>query len=118
MIFLKWILALPFIVGAVLFALAHGDMVTITWSPFEEPVTLPLYFVSLAFLGAGFLLGALIMWLSMGKLRQERRTQKKRIKQLEKDINDANEKVMEILAKQKTSSSRDALLINEAIEND
>ena len=97
----RWIVALPLIVGAVLFALAHPDPVSVTWNPFEEAVQLPLYFVALAFLGIGFLLGAFIAWLGMGKVRRERRQQRKTIKKLEKDINAANEKMIETLSKMK-----------------
>ena len=100
---IRWILALPIIVGAVLFALAHPDMVKITWSPFEPPVEFPLYFVALVFLGAGFILGSFVSWLGMSKVRRERRQQKKTIKKLEKDINDANNKIMEISAQKKDS---------------
>lgn len=96
MSFTRWIIALPLIVGAVLFALAHPDIVSITWHPFKPPAKLPLYFVVLVFLGGGFLLGVLITWIGMGKLRHERRQQKKTIRKMEKDINEANEKIMEL----------------------
>lgn len=96
---LKWILAVPLIIGAVLFALAHPQAVSITWSPFQDPVELPLYFVSLCFLGAGFLIGALMAWVGMGQIRAERRALKKEVKQLKRDVNEANEKIMETLSK-------------------
>lgn len=43
-------------------------------------------------------------WISMGKTRKERRQFKRENKQLERDINDANEKLTEALAKQKPST--------------
>lgn len=101
MAIIRWIIALPLIVGAVLFALAHPTPVSITWNPFDPPIELPLYFVVLTFLGVGFLLGAFVAWIGMGKVRKERRKQKKIIKTLEKDIVEANEKIMETLAKYK-----------------
>ena len=116
MAFLRWIIALPIIVGAVLFALAHGEVVTVTWNPFEAPIELPLYFVALVFLGMGFILGAFTAWMSMGKVRKERRQQKKKIKQLEKDINAANEKVMETLAQKKIEKNNQPVIQN-VIEN-
>lgn len=114
MTFIRWIIALPLIVGAVLFALAHPDLVSITWNPFAPPVELPLYFVTLMFLGAGFLLGAFVAWLGMGKVRKERRQQRKTIKKLQKDIDDANEKIMEALSQKKTDLP---VLQNTPIEN-
>lgn len=103
MIFLKWLLTLPFIVGAVLFALANPQIVDLQWTPFNQTMHLPLYFIALFFLGVGFLLGAIIAWIGMGKTRRERRQYKRENKQLERDINDANEQLTAALAKQKTS---------------
>ena len=85
MAFLKMIFALPFIVGAVVFALAHPETVTLTYSPLNDSIELPLYFVALTFLGVGFILGAICTWLGMGKLRKERRTFKKEVKTLKKE---------------------------------
>lgn len=81
----KWIIALPFIVGAVLFALEHPQKVSITFNPFTDPIELPLYFVALMFLAAGFLIGAFMAWLGMGKVRKDRRQYKKDLKALTKE---------------------------------
>jgi uncharacterized integral membrane protein len=102
---LRWIIALPFVVGAVLFALANPQIVELQWTPFNQAMSLPLYFISLFFLGIGFLLGALMAWIGMGKTRQERRQYKRENKQLERDINEANEKLTQALAKQKTTEA-------------
>ena len=99
MAFIRWIIALPIIVGAILFALAHPDPVTVTWNPLQEPIELPLYFVVFMFLGIGFLLGAFMSWVGMSGVRTDRRQQRKTIRKLEKDINEANEKLIETLAK-------------------
>jgi uncharacterized integral membrane protein len=85
MAFLRMIFALPLIIGAVMFALAHPEKVLLTYSPLSEPIELPLYFVALAFLGIGFLLGVFCTWLGMGKLRKERRAYKKEVKKLTKE---------------------------------
>jgi len=110
MSFIRWILALPIIVGAILFALAHPNHVSVTWSPFEPPIDLPLYFVALMFLGGGFLLGTFVTWLGMGSVRQDRRRQKKEIKNLEKDIDEANKKIIEILAEKKNLKQKNETL--------
>ena len=101
MVLLKWILTLPFIVGAVLFALANPQIIDLQWTPFNQPITLPLYFIVLFFLAMGFFMGAFMAWIGMSKTRQERRQFKKENKQLERDINDANKKLTEALALQK-----------------
>lgn len=119
MAFIRWIIALPIIVGAVLFALANPVVVSVTWSPFHSPINLPLYFIALAFLGGGFLLGAFVAWISMGKVRRERRQQKKTIKQLEKDINAANEKIMTLsTASHKSNNQVITPLSDNTLEHD
>lgn len=118
MSFIRWILALPIIVGAVLFALAHPDTVSVTWNPFEPPVNLPLYFVALIFLGGGFLLGTFVAWLSMSSVRQDRRRQRKEIKKLEKDIDEANKKIIEVLAEKKSLKTDPLTPIEDLETND
>lgn len=94
MTFLRWIVAVPIIVAAVLFAIAHPQPVDFVWSPVNEPVTIPLFALTLGLCALGFILGALATWLGMGKVRQDRRAQKKAIKTLEKDLAAANENVI------------------------
>ncbi len=104
MALLKWIITLPLIVVAVLFAMTHAESVKVTWNPFQPEMELPLYAVAFLFLGIGVLIGTLIAWVSMGDTRKERRQLKKENKQLEKDINAANEKLIEELAQKKNNN--------------
>lgn len=91
---LRWIIAAPLIGAAVLFALAHSDLVAFYYSPFNDPLIVPLYVLALGLCAFGFVLGALATWLGMGGLRQDRREQRKTIRQLEKDLAAANENVI------------------------
>lgn len=93
MALLRWIIALPFIIGAVLFALAHPEKVSVTLNPLQAPVELPLYFVALLFLGIGFILGALVAWLGMSQNRKERRQYKKEVKTLTKENEKLGKKI-------------------------
>ena len=93
MALLRWIIALPFIIGAVLFALAHPEKVSVTLNPLQDAVELPLYFVALLFLGIGFILGALVAWLGMSQTRKERRQYKKEVKTLTKEADKQNKKI-------------------------
>lgn len=104
MTFLRWIVAVPIIVAAVLFAIAHPQPVAFTWSPVSEPLTLPLYTLALGLCALGFVLGALATWLGMGKVRRDRRAQKKTIKALEKDLAAANENL--IKAREETRAAQ------------
>ncbi len=103
MALLRWILALPFIAGAVWFALAHPENVSVTVNPVKDPIELPLYFVVLLFLGIGFIFGAFMAWIGMGKTRQERRSFKKEVKNLNKEIEVLKNEKMDLIAKQDKS---------------
>lgn len=103
MTLLRWIVTLPLIIGAVLFAMANAQPVTFNWNPFQTETQLPLYAVSFMFLGIGFFIGALVAWVGMHTTRRECRRLKKENKQLEKDINIANEKLIEELSKKDTN---------------
>ena len=109
MVFLKWIFALPFIVGAVLFALEHPQNVPITFNPFTDPIELPLYFVSLMFLGGGFILGAFMAWVGMSKTRQERRAYKKEVKILTKENEKLTKEKADALSAISTDSKQEVI---------
>ena len=88
---LAWLLTLPFIVGAVAFALYNAEIVPITLNPFRLPIAMPVYVPVLGAIGFGFIFGSIMTWAGMGHLRKERRDQKKRIKDLEKKIDASNQ---------------------------
>lgn len=96
---LRWIIALPIVIGAVLFALANPQIINLTWSPFHDPRQLPLYTIVLGFLALGFLLGMFMAWVGMHGTRKEKREYKKQTKRLEKELKETNEKLMEALSK-------------------
>ena len=83
---LAWLLTLPCIVGAIVFALYNADIVPVTISPFQDSVEMPVYAPVLAATAFGFFFGSLMTWAAMGRLRKEKREQAKRIKTLEKEI--------------------------------
>lgn len=85
---LRWILTLPVIIICVVIALANRQEVEFTYSPFHDPVGLDLYFLLLCALAIGFFVGSILTWLSMGKLRSERRNLKKEVKNLKKTLDE------------------------------
>lgn len=95
---LKWIIALPLIIGAIFFAVANPDIVTVHISPFDLALETPLYIICFLFLTGGFLLGTILTWASGGDVRRERRKQKKTIKKMEKEIEGHHDKMAETLA--------------------
>jgi uncharacterized membrane protein YciS (DUF1049 family) len=101
---LRWILALPIIIGVILFAVGNPQQVEVTWSPFHDPIQARLYFIVLMFLGIGFLLGAFIAWINFIPVLQERRTQRKTIRKLEQDVNSCNQKLIDELSRGRKDS--------------
>ncbi|MCB1530813.1 MAG: LapA family protein [Rhodospirillales bacterium] len=93
MLILKWITSLLLIIAAVLFSLAHRQEVSFTWSPFHDPANVPLYLLALGMVGIGIFLGVIATWLSMGRLRKDRRTLRKTVKMLEKELGKANAEI-------------------------
>lgn len=93
---LAWLLTLPLIVAAVFFALYHQQDVAITYSPFNDPATLPLYIPVLGAVAIGFVLGCLMTWAASSRQRKVIREQKKKIKTLEKQIDVANTNVQAV----------------------
>jgi uncharacterized integral membrane protein len=73
------------------FAVYNRTPVTLTYSPIHDPITLPLYLISLGLMAIGFILGGAFVWFTMGTLRKTKREQKKLIKSLEKDLKAVNE---------------------------
>lgn len=85
-----WLLTLPFIIGAVTFALYNQDSTPITVNPFLGAIPMPLYVPVLTAIGIGFLFGTIMTWAGMGRLRRQKRELAKRIKILEKQSHTAN----------------------------
>jgi uncharacterized integral membrane protein len=86
--FLAWILTLPFLAATLIFALYNNESVSVTYSPFRDPLSLPVYVPVLFAIGFGFLFGAIMTWAAMGRLRAKTRAQAKHIKLLEKQLQD------------------------------
>ena len=82
---------MPLVVAAVLFALGNRTPALLAFSPFHEPVEVPLYLIGLGMLGLGFILGVFTTWVAMHGLRVEKRRQRKTIKELEKQLDQARE---------------------------
>ena len=88
---LAWLLTLPFIIGAVAFAIYNPQISDFTLNPFRPAMPLPVYVPVLGGVAFGFLFGAVMTWAAMGRLRRERAEQRKRIKALEKQLDAANQ---------------------------
>lgn len=83
---LRWIIGIPLVIGAILFAVANGETVSFYWSPLNDPLEWPLYAIALAALVLGFVLGSLMTWAAGHPLRKDRAAMNKTVKQLQTEI--------------------------------
>lgn len=83
---LAWLLTLPCLVGAIVFAVNNPEPVSVIFNPFKDPLLIPVYVPVLTAIAFGFLFGSLMTWAAMGRLRAEKKEQAKRIKTLEKEL--------------------------------
>ncbi len=83
--FLRFLLLLGVVTGALLFAVAHRTPVDFIFSPFHEPITLPLYILGLGLLAGGVIIGMLAAWLGMHSVRRALRQSQKALKSLHKE---------------------------------
>jgi uncharacterized integral membrane protein len=89
-----WLLTIPCLVGAIVFAVNNPDPIEIVFNPFKEALLIPVYVPVLTAIAFGFLFGSLMTWAAMGRLRAEKKEQAKRIKILEKEIQAAQAPVV------------------------
>jgi uncharacterized integral membrane protein len=83
---LSWIITIPVVVVCVVFSIFNQQPVTIDLWPFALTYTLPLYLMVLLLLLFGFLIGAAVMWISAGRLRDKARRNYYKASDLEREV--------------------------------
>lgn len=83
---LVWLLTLPLLAGAIAFAVFHQQKVSVLLSPFGTSSEVPLYIPVLTAIAFGFLFGCLMTWAAAGRQRAKLREQSRKIKALEKEL--------------------------------
>ncbi len=79
----RWIITGSLALVTLAFSLLNAHSVPVSYSPFQDQLSVSLAFICLAFLIAGFVCGGVIVWLNGAGVRRERRRQKKIIQKLE-----------------------------------
>ncbi len=82
----SWILTLPLIIVAVVFAVANRQPISLDLWPFELTPVIPLSAALLASLVLGLLVGGLAAWLSAGQTRKRAREERRRADEIEREI--------------------------------
>ena len=81
-----WIVTIPLAVAVVVFALANRELVVVDIWPLPLSLQQPLFLFILGSFFIGFLVGAVIMWISAGRYRRRARAARNRVAQLEHDV--------------------------------
>ncbi len=81
----SWILTLPLIAVAAIFAIANREPITLDLWPFEASPRLPLFVILLACLVVGLVVGSLATWLSAAPTRRRARQARRRVAELERE---------------------------------
>ncbi len=84
--FLSWLLGLPLLVVAVVFAVSNRHPVRAELWPFPFHLDMPLYIAVLVPLAVGLLAGVVIGWLANAPARREARRNRRRAKDLEHEV--------------------------------
>ena len=85
----KFIVTVAFAASLLWLSFANRDSIELNWSPLHEPADIPVAALVLIAAVAGFVWGALIVWLNTAPLRRERRRQAKDVSRLEKELSAA-----------------------------
>lgn len=83
---MRLLIAAPFLIVLVLFALSNRQPVTLGFWPTDLALEVPLSAAVLAVAAAAFLLGACIVWLSELRIRRRARRAEARVEVLEDEV--------------------------------
>jgi uncharacterized integral membrane protein len=83
---LSWVITLPLLAVAAIFAVSHRQRVTVDLWPLPVEVAPPLYLLVLVGIFLGFVAGGLLTWISQGKHRRRARDRRYRMERLERDL--------------------------------
>jgi len=83
---LSWILTLPLMVVAVVFAIANREVVVLDLWPLAMTIQAPLFVVVLGAAVVGLFAGAVVAWFSGGSTRRRAREARRRAAELEREV--------------------------------
>ena len=83
---LSWIVTLPLLIVAVVFAVTNRHAVPVRLWPLQVELELPLYLLVLVALAVGLLAGALIGWIGAGGARRRAREARARADALAREL--------------------------------
>jgi uncharacterized integral membrane protein len=89
--FVRWIVALPFAIAVIVFAVANRGSVEVSFDPLPFSPPVPLYAIVFGAAIAGFLAGAAVVWFGGLRWRSLARNRGNRADFLERELNRLNQ---------------------------
>jgi uncharacterized integral membrane protein len=83
--FIYWVITALVALVVVVFGVSNRAVVTLALFPIPAALQVPLYLAVMAAFIVGFLVGALVVWLSGGRRRAEARRLRRRMDRLQRD---------------------------------
>ena len=106
--FLWLVITLVTVIISMVFAASNDSQVTLHLWPFKTGLNLPVWLAVLGAFGAGVVTGGLIVWLSTIAIRTKNWHTQKKLKKMEKRMNDVEIRLFDA----ETQSSNDSVLIS------
>jgi lysylphosphatidylglycerol synthetase-like protein (DUF2156 family) len=90
-----WLIAVPLLVAAPLFAISNLEAVELTIWPLPFVVNAPVFVVALVGLAVGFFAGGIVAWLNAGRARARARSAERAVRARDIEIEELRRKVQE-----------------------
>ncbi len=84
----QYLLKIPAVIFIIGFVVLNQQDTTLYISPLMDPLEFPLWIMGIILFGAGFSVGALLLWLNSWPTRRELKIAKKKLKEIEKEQDD------------------------------
>jgi uncharacterized integral membrane protein len=86
---LRWLITVPVAIIVVVFAVNNRGDASVSLWPLDLIITWPLFVFVFIGIGAGFVLGAILMWLTAAPARRHARERASQIRELERAAKNA-----------------------------
>lgn len=83
---LSWIISIPLMVIAVVFAVVNRQSTQVNLWPFDFELQAPLFLVVLLSIFVGFILGGIASWMAANRKRRRARGDRTRLRNLEQEV--------------------------------
>jgi len=83
---LSWLISVPLMVIAVVFAVANRQSAQVNLWPFDIQLQAPLFLVVLLSIFVGFILGGIATWLAATRKRRRAKGERARLRNLEHEV--------------------------------